>query len=916
MRALLLLGLCLASLPALAREPWEIDDCGLEPEGFVPPPPVPPKAWEPLVTPETPDVVRRVLDVPRIGGVPSAAVRGQGALAGKVVYLSPSHGFTWTSLGTGAYEWRTQRGNTQAIVEDLVSIETLSQYLTPMLLNAGARVVPVRELDLNPNLVIVDNDGAGYAEQGSGFSTSSLPGWRTPTWPMDGDAQPFGLGTNRLMPAAATATASATYTLSVPQSGAYQVYVSYSAYSARVTDAHYVVRHAGGETHFRVNQQRHGGTWVLLGRFYFRQGGTAQVVVQNDSAAGTGNVSLDAVRLGGGAGLTTRTGATSGRPRFEEAARYHAQFAGAPTSVWAPTSNTVDADRNNDIGTRSRFAAWVHEPGEDAVYVAWHTNAFDAAVTGTETYYYSGSSGTAVAGSVRLAQLVHGEFLNDARAPSGWSVPGWPDRGVKGGAYGEVSPANNGETPAILMEVAFHDAALDAARLKEPAFRYLAARAITQGLIKYFAEKDGTAGTLPPEPPTHLAVVNQAAGEAVIRWRAPPTDTEGVRGHAASSYRLSTSDDGLAWNDGVPVTTTSVRVSVPAGAARYFRVTALNAGGESFPSATVGVRAPAAGKPLVLVVNGYDRLDATQGTAETFPSRYALGSVTRIFLTRMNDGSYARTWGDALDGNQVGFDSAEADAVAAGDVAVAPYGLLAWFVGRGTAPSSAEQSVISALRTANVPVFFSGDATGSAAFLSGTLSATLPGGTGGLRVDGRDALLGLTGLALDDGSLGAYATGAPPVLGASGAAVTLAAYQSGGAAAVGTPRQSVVFGFPFETLVDRTQRVEVMRRVLGFLSAGGFDGGVVPIDAGTVLPPDGGPPPIDGGQGGGGGGGAGGGGGGAGDDAGVAVLPDGGVVRRPVLAFQGGGCAVSPSFLPLALLSLVALLRRRADPSR
>ena len=31
-------------------------------------------------------------------------------------------------------------------------------------------------------------------------------------------------------------------------------------------DAHFVVKHAGGESHFRINQRRHGGTWVLLGR--------------------------------------------------------------------------------------------------------------------------------------------------------------------------------------------------------------------------------------------------------------------------------------------------------------------------------------------------------------------------------------------------------------------------------------------------------------------------------------------------------------------------------------------------------------------------------------------------------------------------------------------------------------------------
>lgn len=921
MRALLPVLLVVA-LPAFAHEPWEVDDCGLQPPGTVPEVPVPAKPWEPLVGADTPPLVSRELPLPRLGGLPNAAVKGQGALAGKVVYLSPGHGFTWTSTVSN---WRTQRGNTNAIVEDLVSIETLSQYLMPMLLNAGARVVPVRELDLNRNLVIVDNGEAGYAEAGGGFSNSTLMGWGRPTFPMSGATLPFSTGSNRLMDAAATATASATYTASIPESGHYEVSVSYTAFSARVQDAHYVVRHAGGETHFRVNQRRHGGTWVHLGRFFFHKGGTAQVVVLNDSASGTGNVSLDAVKFGGGMGLVDRGSGPSGRPRFEESARYHAQFAGAPTSVWAPSSNTPDADRNNDISTRSRMAAWVHEPGEDAVYFAWHTNAANASATGTETYVYGPNAPdgtlqfTGVAGSLELAQKVHAEFMADVKAPSGWNTPGWSDRRVRSAYFGEINPSNNNETPAILMEIAFHDAAADAARLVEPNFRYLAARAITQGMIKYWAAKDGVPVRLPPEPPTHVSVVNQGNGEVALRWRASPTDTQGVRGDAATGYRVYSSADGLGWDDGVAVTGTAARLPISPGAPRFFRVTATNAGGESFPSVTVGARAPVAGQPLVLVVNGYDRMESAIGQRETFASQYSLGTVTRILLARMNDGSYARVWGDALAANGVGFDSADLDAVSSGDLAVSAYQLLSWFVGRGkqggAAPSEAEQAVIKAFRMQNLPVFFSGNAAADLAFLGDVFSAGAPGPTGSLSVDGVGALQGLVGLALDDGTKGTYATGAAPVLSTSGAAVVLASFTSGATAAVGTPRQSVLFGFPFETLVDRPQRTEVMGRVLSFLAPAAFDGGFVlvdagtlvdagvgPADAGTVVEPDGGAVEPDGGvvepDG-----------GAVEPDGGWIIGPDGGVTRQPVLAFRGGGCSAAPG--PLFGLFALLIFRRR-----
>ena len=128
----LLTALLLLSTAASAQS-W-VDDCGLQPPGSVPFVPLEAKAWEPVITPETPALVRQERIVPRIGGTPAATVRGVGALAGKVVYLSPGHGFTWSPVDNG---WRTQRPNTNSIVEDLVSIETVSQFLMPMLMNAG-----------------------------------------------------------------------------------------------------------------------------------------------------------------------------------------------------------------------------------------------------------------------------------------------------------------------------------------------------------------------------------------------------------------------------------------------------------------------------------------------------------------------------------------------------------------------------------------------------------------------------------------------------------------------------------------------------------------------------------------------------------------------------------------------------------
>ena len=70
----------------------------------------------------------------------------------------------------------------------------------------------------------------------------------------------------------------------------FDVYASWAQGPDRAADAHYVVRHSGGEAHFRVDQRRHGQTWVFLGRFHFEAGAPperAAVAVANDATTGT-----------------------------------------------------------------------------------------------------------------------------------------------------------------------------------------------------------------------------------------------------------------------------------------------------------------------------------------------------------------------------------------------------------------------------------------------------------------------------------------------------------------------------------------------------------------------------------------------------------------------------------------------------
>ena len=845
----LLSALLVLALPAaaVAQEAPEFPvACGIDPPGEEPLVPVPRRPWERPVQPGEPPLVQRApMDaaVVRLGGIPLPRP-GTGALTGKFVYLSAGHGFTYTNTLS---RWATQRGTTEEIVEDLVSAESISQWLIPMLQLAGATVVPIRESDFNPALVAVDDGGPGYVEDGppGTFSASTVPGFGPLPAKLGDRANPFALGVSRLMAAASTPTAHAVYQPTLPADGYYNVYASWASDASRVQDAHYVVRHAGGETHYRVNQQRHGATWALLGRFYFRAGAPperASVQVWNDSQ-GSGTVSLDAVRWGGGMGFIERqvgsaSLVTSGRPRFEESSRYGAQFNGAPQSVYDLDGNRDD--RNDDVSTRSRFTAWAHEEGEDAVFVAWHTNASGSGGRGTEVFafgpgYVNGAyQFTGVAGSKELADKVYGELVADIKAA--WD-PAWKTRGVKSAEFGELRPTHNPETPAILMEMAFHDQVDDAKQLKDPRFRYLLTRSVMQGIIKYFAARDGIPAQLPPEPPAALSARNLGEGNVQVQWLPPTLDP--AAGAPATAWRVYQGQDGLSWDDGTPVTGTTFTATLQPGELRYFRVSGVNAGGESFPSQAVGAVGTSGAAP-VLVVNGFERLDATLGRYDDL-SAWSLGSVFRVALLRMNDGTYVRHHGNAVAAAGRAFDSATVAALAGGLVMPTGYALVDWIAGRGQdtgAPTQAQLAALRAFVEAGGRLVVSGSslagalAVGSAeaqSFLSQVLGAQVSAATGTPPLSGAPGGLldGVSGLVLDDGLGGTYPAGTLDGLSAAGAEV-IALDATGAPAALKTPN-AVLLGFPLETVKDAAKRGEILSRLL--------DWAAVPA---VELPPPGG----------------------------------------------------------------------------
>ncbi len=167
----------------------------------------------PVAVPTKPGTSGAAIDRPLVTRVRPDRSRNArsngGALSGKTVYLSAGHGWNYAA---GA--WRTQRGNTHDLVEDFITAEAVDQYLVPYLQAMGAYVVPVRESDLNPHMIVVDDDAVQI--EGTIAEGDRGTGWGPLPSPFTGAQNPFALGSARTMLSSTDETGRVVFPTDVP----------------------------------------------------------------------------------------------------------------------------------------------------------------------------------------------------------------------------------------------------------------------------------------------------------------------------------------------------------------------------------------------------------------------------------------------------------------------------------------------------------------------------------------------------------------------------------------------------------------------------------------------------------------------------------------------------------------------------
>ena len=600
-------------------------------------------------------------------------------LQNRHIALWQSHGWYYSQKRA---RWEWQRPREFTTVEDLYTQSYVLPYLVPMLEKAGANVLLPRERDTQLNEVVVDNDSkennSRYREQceWKKWQNGDLPGFANTKKAYLQGENPFYFGTYREIPSITNPDelSKAEWFPNMPEAGKYAVYVSYKSLPNSATDAHYTVIHKGIRTEFSVNQTMSGGTWLYLGHFQFDKGrnNLNKVVLTNLSTDEDKVITADAVKFGGGMGNIARNPFVndsvfnpkqidsvkfhsmaikplpvyvpeiSQRPRYTEGARYWLQWAGMPDSVYSRTK--AQNDYSDDFQSRGFWVNYLAGgtsilPATKGLGVpidlalAVHSDAgatLGDSIVGTlgictvknTAGNYVFANGISRWASRDLVDIVQSQIVADLRRTIS---PEWSRRGMWNKSYSESRVP---EVPTMLLELLSHQNFADMRYGLDPRFRFTVSRSIYKGVLRYLSVANKTNFVVQPLPVEQFSCRFVDKNKLQLRWKAVTDSLEPTA--IPDKYVLYTRIDDGDFDNGVLINANEIILSLQPGKIYSFKITALNSGGESFPSEVLSACKMPNSKPEVLVINGFNRVCA--------PTSFVIDSTYAGFLNDIDAG--------------------------------------------------------------------------------------------------------------------------------------------------------------------------------------------------------------------------------------------------------------------------------------
>lgn len=603
----------------------------------------------------------------------------------KIIALWPSHGYYYESK---LDRWEWQRARLHTTVEDVFPMGFVLPYLVPMLENAGATLFLPRERDIQINEVLVDNDfSTGLSEiEISGLIPDTIPGgflWKDS---LKTNENPFQMGSHLSFSTSSSTSGNIIYIPDIPKDGDYAVYISYAEDKENVRDVKYSIQYSGGKAEYLINQKMGAATWIYLGTYHFLKGKNKELasVVISAKNPGSGWISTDAIRFGGGMGNVARRPSSellpnqwslknaqnngdeektkidpnefewkiSNKPRYMEAARYYLQYAGMPDSIVYNLSHGKN-DYNDDYQSRGEWVNYLmgnpngptghrEVPGLSIpvdLALAFHTDAgvtSNDSIIGTLAIYSSDTddgffpNGQSKMASRDFSDIVQSQIVEDLRSQF---RADWTRRGLWNKQYSEAYRPN---VPTMLLELLSHQNLADMYLGLDPRFRFAVSRSIYKGMLKFLANQEGRDYVVQPLPVKQFSISSLVNKTIRLSWKAVDDPLEPTA--KPDEYKLYKRIGKNGFDQGVLIRDTTIILKLEEYNEIYsFKITALNRGGESFPSEILSAGFVNKNENIALVVNGFDRISG--------PSKVDAGNMAGVAFWEDQGVPYKRELG-------------------------------------------------------------------------------------------------------------------------------------------------------------------------------------------------------------------------------------------------------------------------------
>lgn len=335
---------------------------------------------------------------------------------------------------------------------------------------------------------------------------------------------------------------------------------------------------------------------------------------------------------------------------------------------------------------------------------------------------------------------------------------------------------------------------------------------------RYYVNMEGTPGNIPQPELTRLF----SNPDAELYWQVSTTSD-------IARFELDYSEDGNNWylSQYLTADATQCQEALSDSQAIYYQMHSLSADTvEGLPSDAYGVYRMDV-YPKVLIVDGFDRISATNGS---WPHSYH---------------SFAITHGKALQVAGIPFETVSNDAVISYSVRLQDYAAVFWILGDESTVdetfSSVEQTIVANYLRGGGNLFISGseiawdlDYKGSSDdqnFFHNYLKAIYDKDDSESYIAAGASGTPFNGLTLhyDDGSHGVYKEDYPDAIKPGGDARTALKYDNGLIAAIyyegvfpsgSEPGKLFYLAFPFETIYLESERLELIRKVADFFKLG------------------------------------------------------------------------------------------------